>query len=157
MFKYPWHAWTWTIKGYRSKSFPPDRLSPFSKSRFSITTQSLPVSGPTEGGSPKNVWWDGSKPLPTRWSGVSFSVWRLRLSVTNLVLRLGKRNWVFEHRFRASCIDTSINNDNHLLYLRCLLTIRASFPWPVDENFIFWVIWQGYPTCLKWVRWSRKW
>jgi hypothetical protein len=50
---------------------------------------------------------------------------RLRLSVTKLVSRLGKRNWVFEHRFRASYIDTSINNDNRLLYLLCLLTIRA--------------------------------
>ena len=34
MFSYPWHASARTVKGYRPKSFPPDRLSPFSKSRF---------------------------------------------------------------------------------------------------------------------------
>ena len=34
MFSYPWHASSRTVKGYRPKSFPPDRLSPFSKSRF---------------------------------------------------------------------------------------------------------------------------
>jgi len=62
-----------------------------------------------------------------------FDMKRLRLSVTKLVSRLGKRNWVFEHRFRASCIDTSINNDNRLLYLLCLLTIRALLPLPTDE------------------------
>jgi len=35
--------------------------------------------------------------------------------VSKLVSRLGDRSWVFEHRFRVSCIDTSFNSDGLLI------------------------------------------
>ncbi|PIX21523.1 MAG: hypothetical protein COZ69_14310 [Deltaproteobacteria bacterium CG_4_8_14_3_um_filter_45_9] len=51
MFSYGWHVLIRAVKGYRSKSFPPDRLSPSSKSRFfHIMTQPLGGEGKIEGG-----------------------------------------------------------------------------------------------------------
>jgi len=48
MFSYAWHAGTRTIKGYRSKSFSPDRLFPFSAGLFfRIPTQ--PSKGRLDG------------------------------------------------------------------------------------------------------------
>jgi len=47
MSSYGWRPRIQTVKGCRSKSFPPDRLSPFAKSRIFILRHSLPVG---EGG-----------------------------------------------------------------------------------------------------------
>jgi hypothetical protein len=58
MSSYAWHSRIRTTKGYRSKSFPPDRLSPFPKSRFfRIATQSLGERGRVRG--PETNWKGG--------------------------------------------------------------------------------------------------
>src|SRR4030042_1435065 len=45
MSSYAWHGSIKTVKGCRSKSFPPDRLSPFPKGRFFILRNSLSGGG----------------------------------------------------------------------------------------------------------------
>src|SRR5512139_2065363 len=59
MFPYPWHASSRAVKGYRSKSFPPDRLSPFSKSRFLSYYDTASVGGEDGNGLTK---WSQSRP-----------------------------------------------------------------------------------------------
>src|SRR3990172_11611538 len=49
MSSYGWRPGIQTVKGGRSKSFPPDRLSPFPKSRIFILRHSLSRGGVGKG------------------------------------------------------------------------------------------------------------
>ena len=148
MFSHAWHTWIRKAKGYRPKSFPPDRLPPFLKVGFFILWHSLHGRGEflKDPGDRKKRWGRGFK-----YNFIQRQRNELRPQISTAQWPLRSRSTPFEdhHAFSVTwgALCSRPRNSRKLL-------IPKNQQWGAgNRNKVFFPSWFSFPSDSR----SRPW